>query len=154
MSDPSNLVRCDFLHSAGVMAAGWAGNAAAQPLNTDSSPSRPEQLGTRGLKQLRSDYRVELFQTVLPFWNQPASTTNAAVSCARRTTMGHPVLLVGSGCGRQENLSRQKYGQATYLLASDRQMNFVPKSTRQDNYHPLRRLMRNLLVLNRLAETT
>ena len=46
---------------------------------------------------------------------------------------------------------RDAPGQATYVLATDRKREFVPRSTRQDNYHPLRRLMRNLLVLERLA---
>lgn len=51
------------------------------------------------------------------------------------------------------NFSRRAHGQASYVLASDRKMNLVPKSVRQDNYHPLRRLMRNLQVLNRLTKS-
>ena len=47
--------------------------------------------------------------------------------------------------------SRASLGQASYVLATDRKREFVPRSVRQDNYHPLRRLMRNLLVLRRLA---
>ena len=47
--------------------------------------------------------------------------------------------------------SRQHLGQASYVLATDRKMTFVPVSVRQDNYHPLRRLMRNLLALKRLT---
>ena len=46
--------------------------------------------------------------------------------------------------------SRHRQGQATYVLASDRRMQLVPASTRQDNYHPLRRLMRNLRSIERL----
>jgi mannose/cellobiose epimerase-like protein (N-acyl-D-glucosamine 2-epimerase family) len=50
-----------------------------------------------------------------------------------------------------KKFSRHDLGQATYLLASDREMKFVPNSVRQDNFHPLRRLMRNLQILERLT---
>lgn len=53
----------------------------------------------------------------------------------------------------EKKFSRWKKKQATYLLATDRQMRFVPRSVRQDNYHPLRRMMRNLQVLARLRLT-
>ena len=51
-----------------------------------------------------------------------------------------------------KRFSRQHLGQASYVLATDRKMTFVPVSVRQDNYHPLRRLMRNLLALKRLTK--
>ena len=49
------------------------------------------------------------------------------------------------------HFSRTAHGQASYRLATDRRFRFVPRSTRQDNYHPLRRLMLNLQALDRLA---
>ena len=49
------------------------------------------------------------------------------------------------------HFSRRAHGQASYRLATDRRFRFIPRSTRQDNYHPLRRLMLNLKMLERLA---
>jgi len=49
------------------------------------------------------------------------------------------------------HFSRREHGQATHRLATDRRFRFVPRSTRQDNYHPLRRLMVNLKTLGRLS---
>ncbi len=52
-----------------------------------------------------------------------------------------------------DKLSMRKYGQPGFMLFSDRKMKRVPHTARQDNYHPLRQLMLNLLVLNRMIKT-
>ena len=48
--------------------------------------------------------------------------------------------------------SLRRFGYPTYSLGEDRQFSFKPEyhGVRQDNYHPLRRLMMNLLALERL----
>lgn len=40
-----------------------------------------------------------------------------------------------------------------YMLFADRRMTFVPHTARQDNYHPLRQLMLNILTLDRMIES-
>ena len=49
--------------------------------------------------------------------------------------------------------SRHRQGQATYVLAADRKMERNPTGTRQDNYHPPRRMMRNLLSIDQILAT-
>ena len=49
--------------------------------------------------------------------------------------------------------SRRRYGQPGYMLFADRRMTPQPKVTRQDNYHPPRQLMLNLLALERMLAT-
>jgi len=53
---------------------------------------------------------------------------------------------------QDEKFSLRRFGLPTYSLGEDRQFSFKPEyhTTRQDNYHPLRRLMMNLLALERL----
>ena len=46
--------------------------------------------------------------------------------------------------------SRHAQGQATYALAADRKMERIPTGTKQDNYHPPRRMMRNLLSIEQI----
>lgn len=51
-----------------------------------------------------------------------------------------------------EKYSMRKYGQPGYMLFAERRMTRVPHSARQDNYHPLRQLMLNILTLDRMIE--
>jgi mannose/cellobiose epimerase-like protein (N-acyl-D-glucosamine 2-epimerase family) len=51
-----------------------------------------------------------------------------------------------------EKYSMKKYGQPGYMLFADRRMTRVPHSARQDNYHPIRQLMLNILTLDRMIE--
>jgi hypothetical protein len=53
---------------------------------------------------------------------------------------------------QDEKFSLRRFGLPTYSLGEDRQFSFKPEyhTNRQDNYHPLRRLMMNLLALERL----
>ena len=48
--------------------------------------------------------------------------------------------------------SLRRFGHPTYSLGEDRRISFKPgyRGARQDNYHPLRRLMMNLLALERM----
>lgn len=46
--------------------------------------------------------------------------------------------------------SRKAYGQPGYMLFADRRMRPQPHVSRQDNYHPPRQLMLNLLALDRM----
>ncbi len=48
--------------------------------------------------------------------------------------------------------SRKKFGQPGYMLFADRKMIQQPHVARQDNYHPLRQLMFNLTVLDRMLK--
>jgi mannose/cellobiose epimerase-like protein (N-acyl-D-glucosamine 2-epimerase family) len=50
----------------------------------------------------------------------------------------------------QDRYSAEKHGQPGYMLFADRRMNWVPKTARQDNYHPLRQLTLCLLGLDRM----
>ncbi len=59
--------------------------------------------------------------------------------------------------GRAQDLidrkfSKRKYGHAGYMLFGDRRMTHQPHVGRQDNYHPPRQLMLNLLTLDRMIE--
>ncbi len=49
-----------------------------------------------------------------------------------------------------QKFSRRKYGQPGYMLFADRRMTQQPHVARQDNYHPPRQLMLNLLALDRM----
>lgn len=53
---------------------------------------------------------------------------------------------------QDEKFSLRRFGLPGYSLGEDRQFTFKPEyhTTRQDNYHPLRRLMMNLRTLERL----
>ncbi len=51
-----------------------------------------------------------------------------------------------------EKYSMTKYGQPGYMLFTDCRMSRIPHSARQDNYHPLRQFMLNMLTLDRLIE--
>jgi mannose/cellobiose epimerase-like protein (N-acyl-D-glucosamine 2-epimerase family) len=46
--------------------------------------------------------------------------------------------------------SRRQHGQPGYMLFADRRMTARPHVARQDNYHPVRQLMLNLTVLDRM----
>jgi N-acylglucosamine 2-epimerase len=48
--------------------------------------------------------------------------------------------------------SRKKYGQPGYMLFADRRMIQQPHVSRQDNYHPLRQVMLNLLAIDRMLK--
>ena len=56
------------------------------------------------------------------------------------------------------NVINQKFSQksrgypAGYILFADRQITPQPHVGRQDNYHPLRQLMLNILTLDKLLE--
>ncbi len=47
--------------------------------------------------------------------------------------------------------SRKRFGQPGYMLFADRRMVQQPHVSRQDNYHPPRQLMLNLMTLERMA---
>jgi mannose/cellobiose epimerase-like protein (N-acyl-D-glucosamine 2-epimerase family) len=49
-----------------------------------------------------------------------------------------------------EKFSRKKHGRPGYMLFSDRKMTPQPHVGRQDNYHPPRQLMLNLITLDRM----
>ena len=50
-----------------------------------------------------------------------------------------------------EKFSQKKRGYpAGYMLFADRRMTLQPHVGRQDNYHPLRQLMLNILTLDRM----
>lgn len=49
-----------------------------------------------------------------------------------------------------DKFSRKKYGQPGFMLFADRRMHQTPHVARQDNYHPLRQLMLNILTLDRM----
>jgi mannose/cellobiose epimerase-like protein (N-acyl-D-glucosamine 2-epimerase family) len=49
-----------------------------------------------------------------------------------------------------EKFSMKKRGMPGYLLFGDRRMTAPPHTARQDNYHPLRQLMLNILTLDRI----
>ncbi len=49
-----------------------------------------------------------------------------------------------------QRFSRKKQGQPGYMLFADRRMTQQPHVARQDNYHPPRQLMLNLLTLDRM----
>jgi N-acylglucosamine 2-epimerase len=48
--------------------------------------------------------------------------------------------------------SRRKYAQPGYMLFADRRMIQQPHVARQDNYHPLRQLMFNIITLERMQK--
>lgn len=50
-----------------------------------------------------------------------------------------------------EKYSMKQHGQPGYMLFADRQMTRVPRTARQDNYHPLRQLMLSILTLDRMT---
>lgn len=49
-----------------------------------------------------------------------------------------------------ERFSRKKFGQPGFMLFGDRRMTSHPHTARQDNYHPPRQLMLNLITLDRM----
>jgi hypothetical protein len=51
-----------------------------------------------------------------------------------------------------EKFSRKRFGQPGYMLFADRRMVQQPHVRRQDNYHPPRQLMLNLLTLERMNQ--
>jgi len=51
----------------------------------------------------------------------------------------------------EEKFSQRKYGLPGYMLFADRKMTRQPQVSRQDNYHPPRQLMLNILTLDRMA---
>jgi N-acylglucosamine 2-epimerase len=51
-----------------------------------------------------------------------------------------------------ERFSLKKRGLPGYVLFTDRRFTSQPHAARQDNYHPLRQLMLNLLTLDRMIE--
>ena len=51
-----------------------------------------------------------------------------------------------------EKFSRRKHSQPGYMLFTDRRMTPQPHVARQDNYHPPRQLMLNLLTLGRMLK--
>lgn len=53
-----------------------------------------------------------------------------------------------------EKFSQRKRGLPGYMLFADRRFTFQPHVARQDNYHPLRQLMLNLLTLDRMIESS
>jgi hypothetical protein len=63
---------------------------------------------------------------------------------ARYFEMAHRVI--------EEKYSMKKQGKPGYMLFADRRMTDVPHTARQDNYHPLRQLMLNVLTLGRMIE--
>jgi N-acylglucosamine 2-epimerase len=51
----------------------------------------------------------------------------------------------------EEKFGQQERGYpAAYMLFADRRMTFQPHVGRQDNYHPIRQLMLNILTLDRM----
>ena len=58
--------------------------------------------------------------------------------------------------GRAYRIINEKFRQkergypAGYMLFADRRMTFQPHVGRQDNYHPIRQLMLNILTLDRM----
>jgi N-acylglucosamine 2-epimerase len=53
-----------------------------------------------------------------------------------------------------QKFSMKKYGYPGYMLFADRRMTYRPHTARQDNYHPPRQLMLNLLTLDRMIHRT
>jgi len=51
-----------------------------------------------------------------------------------------------------EKYSMKKQGKAGYMLFADRRMTPIPRSARQDNYHPPRQLMLSILALDRMIQ--
>jgi len=51
-----------------------------------------------------------------------------------------------------EKFSMKKRGLPGYVLFADRRMTFQPHVGRQDNYHPLRQLMLNIVTLDRMMK--
>jgi N-acylglucosamine 2-epimerase len=49
-----------------------------------------------------------------------------------------------------QKFSKRKYGHSGYMLFGDRRMTHQPHVARQDNYHPVRQLMLNLITLDRM----
>ncbi len=84
------------------------------------------------------------------FWslNEVMLTTLYAYQLRRPTWAARYFRLARSVVDRK--FSRHRQGQATYILASDRKMERIPRGSRQDNYHPLRRMMRNLLSIEQM----
>jgi mannose/cellobiose epimerase-like protein (N-acyl-D-glucosamine 2-epimerase family) len=52
----------------------------------------------------------------------------------------------------EQKLSMKRYGHPGYMLFSDRRMTHTPHTARQDNYHPPRQLMLNLITLDRMIQ--
>jgi mannose/cellobiose epimerase-like protein (N-acyl-D-glucosamine 2-epimerase family) len=52
----------------------------------------------------------------------------------------------------EDKYSMKKHGQPGYMLFADRRMTHVSHASRQDNYHPLRQLMLNILTLDRMID--
>ncbi|MFB3828427.1 MAG: AGE family epimerase/isomerase [Bryobacteraceae bacterium] len=52
----------------------------------------------------------------------------------------------------QDKFSMEQYGQPGFMLFGDRKMTRTPHTARQDNYHPPRQLMLNILTLDRLIQ--
>jgi hypothetical protein len=52
----------------------------------------------------------------------------------------------------EQKFSMKKHGQPGYMLFGDRRMTYTQHTARQDNYHPLRQLMLNLLTLDRMIQ--
>jgi N-acylglucosamine 2-epimerase len=51
-----------------------------------------------------------------------------------------------------ENFQFKKRGLPGYVLFTDRRFTFEPHAARQDNYHPIRQLMLNILTLDRMIQ--
>jgi hypothetical protein len=51
-----------------------------------------------------------------------------------------------------EKFSQKKRSLPGYMLFADRKMTAQPHVARQDNYHPPRQLMLNILTLNRMIQ--
>lgn len=52
----------------------------------------------------------------------------------------------------EDKFSMEKYGQPGFMLFGDRRMTRAPHTARQDNYHPLRQLMLNIVTLDRMIQ--
>jgi len=63
---------------------------------------------------------------------------------ARYFEMAHRVI--------EEKYSMKNHGKPGYMLFADRRMTHVAHTARQDNYHPIRQLMLNILTLDRMIE--
>ena len=64
---------------------------------------------------------------------------------ARYFGMAHQVI--------SEHFHLKGRGLPGYVLFTDRRFTFEPHAARQDNYHPIRQLMLNILTLDRMIQT-
>lgn len=73
----------------------------------------------------------------------------------QRTSVDRAAEYFGMAYGLvKEKFWQQKLGYpAGYMLFVGRRMTIQPHSVRQDNYHPIRQFIRNIMTLDRMIQT-